>query len=117
MTIKHQFLCFSTAIKKKDFVAFPIAPEDGLHVEMFEVIRLPLSRLILIADEASSTRRVNGFINEHVSRLIYLRHSDWGWYNTPRVVIALQLSKPESFFGRNRSVEAMKQEFSSEGDR
>ena len=78
---------------------------------------LPLNRLILIADEASSTRNVNDVIDEHVSRLMSTRHSDWGWYNTPRVVIALQLSKPESFFGRNRSVEAMKQEFSSEGDR
>nr|XP_039274653.1 transcobalamin-2-like [Styela clava] len=53
-------------------------------------------------------------INATVDRLMELRHPNWGWTNTPEVVLGLQLSAQENFFGRCKALEQMEIEINDD---
>ena len=46
-----------------------------------------------------------------------LRRPEWGWVNTPEVVLSLQLSAAKKFFAVNETIATMDQEVQDEFDR
>ncbi|XP_077970796.1 transcobalamin-1-like [Styela clava] len=57
-----------------------------------------------------NNKSVTKVINSAVDRLMELRHPSWGWTNTPEVVLGLQLSAQNKFYGRRKSLEKMRSE-------
>ncbi|CAK8680293.1 unnamed protein product [Clavelina lepadiformis] len=67
-------------------------------------------------DGGSADAALESLIDDHVDRLMELRLPSWGWVNTPGAVLGIQLSKMQSLFGLDRTLETMAQEMKDELD-
>ena len=78
--------------------------------------RIPMI-IIIVADDASPQDNLESIVDKHVTRLMSLRHHDWGWENSPQVILAFQLSNQQSLFAKDRAIQAMELEFEKEKNR
>ncbi|CAK8680290.1 unnamed protein product [Clavelina lepadiformis] len=85
---------------------------QGIFLLKFAVV----SSAYPVCDGGSADAALESLIDDHVDRLMELRLPSWGWVNTPRTLLGIQLSKMQSLFGLDRTLETMAQEMKDELD-